>query len=391
MRVGILHNAYRFRGGEERVAEAESGILLDAGFHVARLTFDNRQVFADLGSTLGAMVKSSAGWNRHAAHRIADWVRDETLDIVHVHNIYPFITAAGIDAVRRLRVPVVMTLHNFRPICAAGTMTRDGRHCEDCLGTGPGPAVRHGCYRGSKAQSVVWAGAHARARANGIWNDAVDLYIAPSSHVRDAYVRGGFPSDRIIVRPHFTDLAPCDSKVRSGAVLVGRVEESKGVLELLRRWPAAAPALTIVGDGPDLERARLIAGPNVVFTGPLSRLGVSQAMASASVLVSASQLPETFGLTLIEAGVNRTPSVAFACGGSISIIQDGVTGALVRPGDFTGLISRCLGYIEDDSMRTAHGDAAFARYHRDFSPRAGLESLVSCYRRAMRVRSGAVA
>ena len=164
MRIGVLHNAYRFRGGEDRVADAETRLLEAAGHHVARLTFDNRDAFASLGPTLRNAVRSTSGWNGHASARIQGWVRDERLDLVHIHNLFPLITGAGPDAIRAVRVPIVATLHNFRAFCAAGTLTRDGQACDACVTKGPAPALVHGCA-GSRLRTASWAAAQRRARS----------------------------------------------------------------------------------------------------------------------------------------------------------------------------------------------------------------------------------
>ena len=380
MNIGVLHNAYRYRGGEESVAAAEAGLLESAGHRVSRLTFDNRVEFADLGPRLRSMSRSALGWNGNAAGRIDAWVRENELDLVHIHNLYPLITAAGPDALRRLRVPVVMTLHNFRALCANGTMTRDGAHCDECVSGSGASAIANRCYRGSVLQSAAWALGRQRARSANVWTEAISAFIAPSQHVAEWYARAGFPESRILVRPHFTPITGTGTGgPRDGVVCIGRVEACKGTLELVRRWPTNGPRLTVIGDGPDLELARQTASPNVTFTGQVDRDGVARHLRSAAALVSPSQLPETFGLTLIEAAACGVPGVAFATGGATSIIEDRVTGRLIEPGDFDTLINEA--HTIAASERTRHGFAprAFERYERLYSTAAGLRSLVAIY------------
>ncbi len=58
----------------------------------------------------------------------------ERPDIVHVHNTFPVISPAVYYAANEEGIPVVQTLHNYRMLCPAATLFRDGHVCEDCLG-----------------------------------------------------------------------------------------------------------------------------------------------------------------------------------------------------------------------------------------------------------------
>ncbi|MEM1331422.1 MAG: glycosyltransferase [Planctomycetota bacterium] len=387
MRIGILHNAYRYRGGEDRVAEAEARLLASAGHHVSRLCFDNQIEFAELGPKLLNLARSATGWNSHAASRVQEWIRSERLDIVHTHNLFPLITAAGPDAIRAMRVPIVATLHNYRAFCASGTLTRNGLACDECVTRGPMPALIHGCWAGSRMRTASWMLAQRRARP--LWeHDRVTL-IAPTDHVHDRYREAGFTQSRIVVRPHFSDIVPRPNPERRGAVVIGRVERSKGVLDLLTAWPANAGPLTVVGDGPDIDEARMLAGGNTRFTGPLDAGGVARELGCAKVLLSASLMPETFGLTLIEAAASGAVAAAFRNGGSSSVIVPDRTGILVERGDFAGLVESALRLMDDNSERGHIASRAKQRFDDRYSSRAGLASLETIYRASLGIAEAA--
>ena len=57
----------------------------------------------------------------------------EKPDVVNVHNLYPFISPAALFECKKAKVPVVMTVHNFRLICPTGLFMRNGKPCEVCL------------------------------------------------------------------------------------------------------------------------------------------------------------------------------------------------------------------------------------------------------------------
>lgn len=381
MRIGILHNAYIHRGGEEHVASAEAQLLRDAGHHVSTLTMDNRDAFASLGSKLSSYMRCAAGRNTHAAERIDAWARHQRLDVVHVHNIFPLITAAGPNALRALRVPVVATLHNFRLLCAAGTMTRSGKPCHDCLTKSPRAAIVNRCDRGSALQTTARVIAQARAFDSG--RGFADLFIAPSSHVREAHIEAGMDPGRIVVRPHFTDLTPCPTPRGTGAIAIGRLDAAKGVAELAKRWPADAPRLTVVGEGPLEHEAKSAAAANVRFTGQLDRDALRRELINHALLIAPSRLPETFGLTLIEAAACSVPAVAFDSGATPDLIDHNRTGILVEPSSFDIIIDAARALLDDTHRIHALGQAAFARCQARFTPAAGIESLEAIYRRVI--------
>jgi glycosyltransferase involved in cell wall biosynthesis len=59
--------------------------------------------------------------------------------------------------------------------------------------------------------------------------------------------------------------------------------------------------------------------------------------------------PEAFGLALLEAMASGLPVVAFACGGTLDLVQDGRTGWLAEPGSLDSLksaISRAINALK---------------------------------------------
>src|ERR1019366_3764157 len=96
---------------------------------------------------------------------------------------------------------------------------------------------------------------------------------------------------------------------------------------------AALPGarLVIVGSGP-AEAAARRAMPAALFLG--QRQGVALASLSGSLDVFVHSGPhETFGQTQQEAAASSLPVVAPAAGGPLDLVDQGVTGFLVPPGD----------------------------------------------------------
>src|SRR5262249_52432651 len=111
MKVLVIHNQYQQRGGEDTVFEAEVRLLSSAGISVSTYVVTNDSI-EGLGSYLRTALESP--YSRRAYNVVAARIVEECPDLVHVHNFFPLLTPSIFDACRNARVPVVLTLHNFR-------------------------------------------------------------------------------------------------------------------------------------------------------------------------------------------------------------------------------------------------------------------------------------
>ena len=142
MRTLIVHNHYRQPGGEDTVFRVESELLARADHAVRTLTAHNEDIPA--GGAVAAGVRSV--WNREFCARIEEAVRAHRAEVVHFHNTLPIVSPAAMRTARAAGAAVVQTLHNYRLVCPAGLLFRDGEVCEDCVGKRfPWPGVARGC------------------------------------------------------------------------------------------------------------------------------------------------------------------------------------------------------------------------------------------------------
>ncbi len=115
----------------------------------------------------------------------------------------------------------------------------------------------------------------------------------------------------------------------------------------------------VIGEGPArqwfAERT-----PGAVFAGFLAGEELGRAVASMDVLFNPS-VTETFGNVTLEAMAAGIPTVAARATGSSGLVENGVSGLLVPPGDIDGFAKALARYAEDPMLLKAHGEAAVAR------------------------------
>ena len=191
-------------------------------------------------------------WSAETYREISALIRRTRPDLAHFHNIFPLISPSAYAACRDAGVPVVQTLHNFRFVCPGAMLLRNGRPCEECLGSGLLPALRHRCYRDSFAATLSQVWTIAANRRRGTYRNLVDQYIALTDFAAGRLAAGGLPAERISVKPNFLPDPPSAGSGEGGyAVYVGRLAEEKGVRTLLSAWRAFPEfPLKMVGVGP---------------------------------------------------------------------------------------------------------------------------------------------
>lgn len=390
MNVLVVHNFYRQPGGEDEVFRAETRELARQGVNVHTYTAHND----DLRELSGARTALATIWNPVPARELAALVREHRIDVVHFHNTFQAISPAAYRAVRGAGAAVVQTLHNYRLLCASATLYRDGQPCEDCLGkTPPWPAVRHACYRDSRAASGVVAAMQTTHRLLGTYDRAVDLYIALTEQVRNAHVRGGLPSGKLVVKPNFLAEDPGVGDGDGGyALFVGRLTPEKGVRTLLAAWRelGARLPLRVVGGGPlagEVEAA-VRAGQEVEFLGQRPHAEVLNLMRGARLLVFPSEWPEPFGLTLIEAFATGLPVVAGQIGSATTLVEHGHTGRHFRPGDPADLAAQVRWLLDHPADLAAMRAHARRTYEANYTAPGNVRALLDLYRRAIRQRAG---
>ena len=169
---------------------------------------------------------------------------------------------------------------------------------------------------------------------------------------------------------------------------VGRLVMEKGLdvfaetIDCLARRGVPHRVL-VVGEGParDWFERRL---PDAVFAGFQEGADLGRAVASMDVLFNPS-VTETFGNVTLEAMAAGLPVVAATATGSLSLVRDGVTGRLVRPGAIDAFADALEAYCRDPELRRSAGRAG-AEASRRYGWDEVNQALVDAYLRIIRQR-----
>ena len=171
-------------------------------------------------------------------------------------------------------------------------------------------------------------------------------------------------------------------------VFLGRLVMEKGLdifvetIVQLRKKQLPHKVL-VIGEGPAQKWFEQNL-PGGIFAGFQSGPDLGKALASGDVFFNPS-ITETFGNVTLEAMACGLPVVASAATGSQSLVQDGVSGALVPPGEAIDFAEAIAPYLTDHALRNAHG-AAGEKRSLDFSWDAINQAVADTYIRLIETR-----
>ncbi|MDC7235889.1 MAG: glycosyltransferase [Spirochaetales bacterium] len=273
-------------------------------------------------------------------------LRKENIDVVHFMTPI-FISMLGIKYARKRGIPVVGTFHTF---------IADPSYSEHMFS---GPL--------KVSEEVIW-------KYLNLYYDCADYVTAPTPEAIRIIGANGCKAPLEAVSNGidfnlFDNSRSAEFRERYGlsdqvVLYVGRVAYEKNIDVLINAFDLVYQKnrdaqLLIVGDGPqralfEEQAASKESGGNIIFTGAIKHgdLVKSGVFKAVSLFASASTT-ETQGITILEAQANGLICVGAEEGGLVNLIEDGVNGYLVAPGDSAAMADR-ISFILENKKTLGH-------------------------------------
>jgi len=380
VRILLVHNAYQQYGGEDVTFANERALLEQAGHEVYPLLFDNKGAETALGK-VGLLWRSI--YNPTSAAAVRQAIRAFAPDVMHVHNFFYTASASIFYAAKAMGVPTVLTVQNYRLLCAGAYLMRNGQVCELCIqSTFPIHGARYGCYKSGamSAQLTLNTGLHKTA---GTFKHQIDKYVVVTEFNKQklAHSSLALPEGQIIVKPNSVeDAGFADPALRTGPYLfVGRLSPEKGVRTLLEAAKKGQFALEILGGGPLKEEVEAAAAQfsTINYLGFQPREAIIQKMKTARALLFPSVWYEGLPLTILEAMSTGLPIIISNLGNLNEIVTQGHDGLWFAPGNADSLLDAITRYEAGDIAALAAG--ARQTYLNRYTPAQNLAGLEAVY------------
>jgi N-acetyl-alpha-D-glucosaminyl L-malate synthase BshA len=321
MRIGIT--GYPTYGGSGVVATELGQELAARGHDVHFITYappirmnpNDPRVHFHEAAVVSYPLFDHSPYTLSLAVKMLEVFEAESLDILHVHYAIPHSVSALLarQMSTRRRLPFITTLHgtditlvgnnpNFLPITRYSIEQSDGV-----------TSISHYLYRRTIEEFAI-------QRPIEVIPNFVncDLYCRkPNPALRAEWAPDGEP-----ILMHLSNFRP-----------VKRILDAVEIFAIVREKMKAK--LVMIGDGPDRAPAEELARKRGVEKDALflgKQNNIREKLGQADLFLLPSQL-ESFGLAALEAMACEVPVIATNAGGVPEVVENGVDGYLVEPGD----------------------------------------------------------
>ncbi|MBU2542186.1 glycosyltransferase [Patescibacteria group bacterium] len=303
-----------------------------------------------------------------AKKKIGELLKNEKIDLVHLHNIYHHISPSILPVIKKQGIPVVMTLHDYKLLCPNYTFYHHGAvHEEDGRGWYCS-CVKNKCLNNSFVQSfIVTMEMIFHNKLKKYYEKNVDLFIAPSQFVKDIFVRFGWDEKKIVVLEHFL---PLNFKIKDRVsdlpkekrfICVGRLSSEKGIDKLIKYWLKnnIKYKLDIFGNGPLMPTLQeLVSGcENIILHGQKDRNEIYKNIVDYTAMIVPTEFYEPFGLIVLEAFASGLPVITSGRGALGGLIKKSKAG-LIFSWDNNSLQEK-LEQINDSHRASTFGDKKY--------------------------------
>lgn len=378
MHVVILAEFATASGGAEKVALESARGLAEAGVDVTYVQgvsgpadplLDHARIrridlgLADVWS-LGALRAAAAGiWHATAADRLADALAGLPCppDVVHLHQWTRSLSPSVFPVLFSLRVPVMVTLHDYFLACPNGVYYRFDTAEPCALAPMSTACLTAPCDARSRLHKLVRVARTGALRQVLRGRPLHVVHVCDASRRRMGGLLGGDDvTHHRIDNPVRVANGPPAEPARGDAVAyVGRLTREKGADLVAEAARAAGLKALFVGSGPLEDELR--AQPHVELIGWQAPEAVWTILrARARALAAPSRWYETGPLTVYEALAAGIPVVASDRSGASEKVLHGETGFVVAPE--VGPLTQAFAALRDDAYTASLGARAHARF-----------------------------
>lgn len=283
-------------------------------------------------------------WNKEAANKFAKLLEVTKPDLIHAHNIYHQLSPSILVEAKKRKIPVIMTLHDYKLACPNYLMFTHGKYCDRCLGGNYFNCIKNDCYYSCARSSLAALESFLHNKVWHAYRDNIDLFIAPSNYLKQIMVKAGWDADKIVV---LINPAPEYSSNADGKRLLylGRLAIEKGVDVLIKALKLTDDELDIAGTGPEEENLKQLVKKldlenRVIFHGQLIGENLEKLKREAKAIILPSIWAENMPLVLLESLAYGKLIIVSDTGGTPELIEDNITGFLFPPGDVQTLAQK---------------------------------------------------
>lgn len=279
-------------------------------------------------------------YSREAEEKVSALLERVKPDIIHLNNFAHQVSPSVLTVFKRYKLPVVMTMHDYKLVCPTYGLLNNGCICERCSKGKFFNCLITRCNKNSYAKSLI--SVIEMYLHHSILNlyGSVDVFIAPSRFLQNKVVEMGLRG-RVVYIPNYVDphsFIPQYRGVSNNVVYFGRLSVEKGLRTLIEAISVdGGPSLSIIGDGPDRiqlqEVAAKVKGSRIKFLGFQSGEELKNTIRDSMIVILPSIVYENCPLSVLESFALGKPVIGTGIGGIPELVSNKVTGLTFAPGN----------------------------------------------------------
>lgn len=396
MRVLLVNRNDYVDGGADRVFLNTYDGLQVSGYRLqvdkfTRSDVDTLSFASPKDLSLIGKIRSIGGYlyNKKVARKLENKIQNFKPDVAHVHLIFGTLSLSVLKVLKKHKVPVVMTVHDYRLICPVNAMLdRHGKVCELCQGKKYYKCLTKRCSEGNIFYSAM-AMLEAYMRKYVIKPlKLVDHFIFVSRFARDKHIE--FVPQYGNKSSHLYNMTEGEEKpevVRGKYILYfGRLSKEKGLSTLFKAMDRVSCELWVVGSGPMEEEVRTITHNsqpkthNIKFLGFKKNSELTNLIRNSAFVVVPSEWYENNPMTIVEAFSMGKPVIGANIGGIPELVNE-ETGFLFESGnkkDLARVIKMANNISDEEYQRRAI--ACYGFHQGNFNKKQHLQNLINTYK-----------
>ncbi len=386
MKILQINNHFSNVGGAETVFQNTIDVLKKNKHQVVSLSMRNQkdnlvedgEYFLDFPKSLLRKL-----YSKNSAYLLEKIIQEVRPEIAHIHNIVGGITFSIFPILKKYKIPVVATIHDFRLICpTCHFIDRSNEFCMKCAGGKYYNCFLKNCSSSGVVRSALLMTESYIRDLLIPFDNNIDHYIFVSDFSKNLFSSFNdsiySKSSRIY---NFTNKFKQNSVKGDYFLSFGRLAKEKGLSTLLTTFNTNSTLkLKIAGAGPLEQYLKFHATPNIEVIGHKSGSELESLIQNALFVIVPSECYETNSLTTVEAYAMGKPVIGAKIGALEELIDNKKTGLTFTSKssfELTRIINECNLLSEKEYHDYSNNAYTFAL--KLFSPDVYYKQLVSVY------------
>ena len=278
-------------------------------------------------------------------------------DIILCHNLQQ---SSGYKWMKKVKIPIVMSLHNYRLFCSISIAWRDGKTCIQCNNGNFLKVFKYNCgdYKAklNAVRKILFRQPERKIPK---------LYLSASNLVKSQHQNFVKKANFYTLGslPNLEDLkATTLSDKKSGFIFAGRIEMEKGILELVDVWPENVD-LDIYGNGTQIKELELkIRTKRYIRLFDSFNPSDTQILRKYKALIFPSLWMEGSPLIVTEAIACGTPVITTNLNSASELIMNAGAGVIIKDINRTEIL-RAINDVELNQSKYSKNAKEFAHKH----------------------------